>query len=287
MESEDYADSPPAAPAEPSIPPLALKVLAGAVALYLGYRFVRSLKITPPESENNRFLKKEKKVSQHSPRSPRPGQVLTASRGSQSLRAAAQKVSRLVPATVGREAQYMVDVAWAMRPPDAGYFGIEGLDDDCLHLSTAAQVVETAKLYFKGVEDVLLLKYSTEMIEKDDHAELRWEQALPPPGKPARPDAFPHVYAKEKGEKARLSWFKLVTFTPLPLGPDQECTFPPGALSEDEVLPPPTSKPSAAMSPRPLWRTSQTSATRPPSVWRPLRNSCARRRVSHRLYNTE
>ena len=140
----------------------------------------------------------------------------------------------------------MVDVAWAMRPPDAGYFGIEGLDDDCLHLSTAAQVVETAKLYFKGVEDVLLLKYSTEMIEKDEHVELRWEQALPPPGKPARPDAFPHVYAKEKGEKARLSWFKLVTFTPLPLGPDQECTFPPGALSEDEVLPPPTSKPAAA-----------------------------------------
>lgn len=248
MESEDYADSPPAAPAEPSIPPLALKVLAGAVALYLGYRFVRSLKITPPESKNNRFLKKEKKVKPTQLEKPASGvkYLYRLARKSEPSRGGPKGVKIGPQATVGREAQYMVDVAWAMRPPDAGYFGIEGLDDDCLHLSTAAQVVETAKLYFKGVEDVLLLKYSTEMIEKDDHVELRWEQALPPPGKPARPDAFPHVYAKEKGEKARLSWFKLVTFTPLPLGPDQECTFPPGALSEDEVLPPPTSKPSAA-----------------------------------------
>ena len=96
------------------------------------------------------------------------------------------------------------------------------------------QVAETAAAYFKGCEELILLKFRTEAIEKDESVDLRWEEALPQPGAPQRPGAFPHVYAPERGEKARLSWWNLEACIKVPLGPDGVHVFPPGALSEDD-----------------------------------------------------
>ena len=48
------------------------------------------------------------------------------------------------------------------------------------HLSMADQVKSTAKLYFKGVDDLILLKFSTAAISKDEAVELRFEEAAPP-----------------------------------------------------------------------------------------------------------
>ena len=228
---------------------LALKVFAALVVGWLIYRLVSALNVTPPEDKDNVFLKKEKKVPPKQLEKPASGvkYLYRLARGTEPSRSGKKGEKINGKATVGQEAQYMVDLPWPARPGGdvAGYYGVKGLDDDCLHLSTAAQVVETAKLYFKGVEDVILLKYDTSMIEKDEDLVLRWEQALPPPGTPARPDAFPHVYAKEKGVKARLSWWKLATFVPLPLGADGTPKFPEKALSEEEVIAAPSRKPPA------------------------------------------
>ena len=81
----------------------------------------------------------------------------------------------------------MAKRAMMFRLSDGGYYGIAGLDDKCIHLSTADQVVSTANLYFKGVDDLLLLKFKTDLVEKDEKTELRWEEALPPPGVAPRP----------------------------------------------------------------------------------------------------
>ena len=213
---------------------------------FLVYKFIASViaGARPPETEHNRFSQKKKVV--------KPKQLEKPAKGVKFLYRLARKSERSrhgykgekwdrEEATVGREAEYMLSKPWALRPTDSAYYGVDGLDDTCIHLSTAAQVVETAKLYYKGVDDVLLLKFSTDMIEKDDFVILRWEQALPPPGQPARPDAFPHVYARERGFKAKLSWWNLEAAISLPLGADGETVeFPENALSEDAKAAVPT-----------------------------------------------
>jgi uncharacterized protein (DUF952 family) len=146
---------------------------------------------------------------------------------------------------VGVEARAMARTPMMLRMSEGGYYGVNGLDTDCLHLSTAAQVKETAELYFGGIDDLILLKFSTATIEKDENVELRWESALPQPGAPARTDAFPHVYSEEKGAKARLSWWDLADVIELPLGADGERVFPKHALSEDDEAAPPGSFASA------------------------------------------
>jgi len=215
---------------------LVLKILAGLVCCWLALKFI--LKNAPPETDN-KFKKKPKEKLKQLPK-PTSGvkYLYRLARASESSRTG-NKGTRTTNAgehdTVGWEAADMARRPLILRASDGGYYGVAGLDDDCLHLSTAAQVRETARLYFKGVEELLLLKFSTEMIEKSEIVELRWEAALPPPGQPARDDAFPHCYSRERGIKARLSWWDLVACIPLPLGDDGEPTFPPDALSEDNV----------------------------------------------------
>lgn len=56
--------------------------------------------------------------------------------------------------------------------------------DGFMHLSTAAQVLETARLHFSGVSDLVALEISRASIEAD----LKFELA------PKRGELFPHLY---------------------------------------------------------------------------------------------
>lgn len=82
-------------------------------------------------------------------------------------------IYKLVPAAAWREAE------------DLGRFTGSPVDhaDGYIHLSTGAQVVETAARHFAGVADLLLVAVSA----ADVQASLRWE--------PSRGGAlFPHLY---------------------------------------------------------------------------------------------
>ena len=116
-----------------------------------------------------------------------------------------------------------------------GYFGNpEALDSKCLHLSTADQVPGTCKLYFKGVDDLILLKFSRAEIEKDESIELKWEEAQPKPGMAPRKGDFPHIYSPYGVPGQRLSYWALRACVPLPLGPDGESrVFPADCFSEE------------------------------------------------------
>lgn len=74
--------------------------------------------------------------------------------------------------------------AWAAAQRDKTFQGAE-IDrrDGYIHLSTAAQVRETARRHFAGVEDLILVAFEAESLGPA----LRWE--------PSRGgDLFPHVY---------------------------------------------------------------------------------------------
>ncbi len=61
------------------------------------------------------------------------------------------------------------------------------LADGFIHFSTAAQVEETARKHFQGVDDLLLLAVSVEQLSALE-GPLKWE--------PSRGGAlFPHLYA--------------------------------------------------------------------------------------------
>jgi len=73
--------------------------------------------------------------------------------------------------------------AWE-RALSLGRFDGAGVDlrDGYIHFSTAAQAGETARRYFQGQSDLLMLTLETEAL-----GDLRWE--------PARGgDLFPHLY---------------------------------------------------------------------------------------------
>ena len=77
---------------------------------------------------------------------------------------------------------------------EAGVYLGSALDlaDGFIHLSTAAQAAETARRYFAGQTDLVLLT-----LEADDFAEtLKWE--------PSRGgDLFPHVYGPVDPARAK------------------------------------------------------------------------------------
>ncbi len=87
------------------------------------------------------------------------------------------------------------EAAWA----EGVYRGSEqDQRDGFIHLSTAAQIAETARKHFSGASDLVLLAIDTDMIEKlhapqneggqAEGGPLRWE--------PSRGgDLFPHLYA--------------------------------------------------------------------------------------------
>ncbi|PIO99694.1 DUF952 domain-containing protein [Pleomorphomonas carboxyditropha] len=81
-------------------------------------------------------------------------------------------------------------------------------EDGFIHLSSAAQVRETARLYFAGQNDLLLSGIETAALGEA----LKWEASR-------GGDLFPHLYAPLE--------FSAVDFVvPLPLGPDGAHEFP-------------------------------------------------------------
>ncbi len=101
---------------------------------------------------------------------------------------------------------------WEAARAEGVYRGSEqDQRDGFIHMSTAAQIAETARKYFSGVPDLVLLAIDTDMIEKlhapqNEGNALRWE--------PSRGgDLFPHLYAL-------LPSTAVQTATPAPLADD-------------------------------------------------------------------
>ena len=98
--------------------------------------------------------------------------------------------------------------AWTACEP-AGRFAGSPVDvrDGFIHLSTAAQVRETAARHFAGMDDLLLVAVDTSAVP------LRWE--------PSRGgDLFPHLYGD-------LPLSAVQSVSPLPRGVDGRHVFPP------------------------------------------------------------
>ncbi|MCJ2071830.1 DUF952 domain-containing protein [Methylobacterium sp. J-030] len=96
----------------------------------------------------------------------------------------------------------------------AGRFAGAPIDrqDGFIHLSTAAQVAETAARHFAGQDDLLLIAVDPEALG----AALRYE--------PSRGgDLFPHLYGP-------LSLDAVTSVDALPLGADGRHVFPAGLL---------------------------------------------------------
>lgn len=109
-------------------------------------------------------------------------------------------VYKLVPAALWRDAQALGRFGGA--PVD--------LEDGFIHLSSAAQVRETAARHFAGVADLLLLAVDTDMLGEA----LRWE--------PSRGGAdFPHLYGP-------LPLAAVQSAAPLPLDAAGHHLFPVG-----------------------------------------------------------
>ena len=86
-------------------------------------------------------------------------------------------------------------------------FGID-LTDGFIHLSSAEQVKETARIYFSGREDLMLVIIDSSSLEES----LRWEES--------RAGAlFPHVYGV-------IPMAAVLAAEMLPLGSDGEHQFP-------------------------------------------------------------
>ena len=86
-------------------------------------------------------------------------------------------------------------------------FGID-LTDGFIHLSTKEQVKETARLYFPGLDDLMLVSIDSSGLNDS----LRWEES--------RAGAlFPHVYGV-------IPMAAVLDAELLPLGPDGEHLFP-------------------------------------------------------------
>ena len=83
------------------------------------------------------------------------------------------------------------------------------LEDGYIHLSTAAQVAETAARHFEGQDDLLLVSVDTAALGDA----LRYERSR-------GGDLFPHLYAE-----LPLSAVRRVE--PMPIGPDGRHILPP------------------------------------------------------------
>lgn len=90
---------------------------------------------------------------------------------------------------------------WRVIGPGAAFAGSDvDLRDGFIHLSTAAQVQETAARHFAGLDNLLLVAVNT------DRVSVRWE--------PSRGgELFPHLYGALPYDA--VDWVR-----PLPLGPD-------------------------------------------------------------------
>jgi uncharacterized protein (DUF952 family) len=75
--------------------------------------------------------------------------------------------------------------AWTAAEASGAFHGAPiDLEDGYIHLSTSAQVAETARLHFRGQDDLIVVGFEVEALG----AELVWE--------PSRGgQLFPHLYA--------------------------------------------------------------------------------------------
>ena len=88
----------------------------------------------------------------------------------------------------------------------------------------------TASLYFKGADDLLLLKWRRATLESAG-VEVRFEEAAPPGGTAVRAGAFPHAYAGSR-RRAELPYTCLAACYELPRV-DGGHRFPDGAFARE------------------------------------------------------
>jgi uncharacterized protein (DUF952 family) len=95
----------------------------------------------------------------------------------------------------------------------AGVFKGAAIDlkDGFIHLSTATQVKETARLHFAGTEDLLLVAIDEAVLSND----LKWEASR-------GGQLFPHVYGLIK--PAKILWAKALPWN------DDAHAFPPEVI---------------------------------------------------------
>ena len=139
------------------------------------------------------------------------------------------------PATAGAPASVVYRLARAADVKAAraagALVGVPGLDEGFIHLSTGAQAISTAKLYFAGVDDLMLLAFSTAGLA-DAGLDLRFEEAAPPSGTASRGGEFPHVYGGPIPLDACMT-----DMVPLPLDEQSgDHCFPPMQCLEAGVL---------------------------------------------------
>jgi len=82
------------------------------------------------------------------------------------------------------------------------------LDDGYVHLSTSAQVAETARLYFSRQKDVRLVRFSVDRLPP-----LVWEESR-------GGQLFPHLYAPLRISKADAVWRLQTDDEGVPLMPE-------------------------------------------------------------------
>ena len=89
--------------------------------------------------------------------------------------------------------------AWEEAQRAGVYRGAEvDAKDGYLHFSSAAQLADTARLHYRGRQNLVLLAVDTERLGD----ELRWEASR-------GGDLFPHLYAELKA--GDVAWAKSVT----------------------------------------------------------------------------
>jgi len=201
-----------------------------AICAFILYKLIVKV-VTAEEKKSNRFNAKKKKPK-YVQLDKMPNHLYRLARASEPSRDAYGEPTREigVEATVGYEAERE-----AGRVTTKGYWGDpKGLDAKFIHLSMEEQVKDTAKMYFAGVDELILLKFSTAALTKNETLQIKFEEAEPAPGVQARGGVFPHVYASERGQRARLPYWTLKGCFKLPLGADGLHSFPAEAFSEAE-----------------------------------------------------
>lgn len=94
----------------------------------------------------------------------------------------------------------------------AGYFAGSAVDlsDGFIHFSSADQMQETARRYFAGQADLVLVELAT----ADFGDDLKWEASR-------GGDLFPHLYAQLDCQLAKRQWDLPLDDTGIPLFPDE------------------------------------------------------------------
>ncbi|MFN7165311.1 MAG: DUF952 domain-containing protein [Hyphomonas sp.] len=101
----------------------------------------------------------------------------------------------------------LTEADWALAEASGTTATALDLADGYVHLSTNAQVRETARRYYSGQPRIRLLRFDFAML-----GDVRWEESR-------GGDLFPHLYGALDIAKANASWW-------LAPGPDGAPVFP-------------------------------------------------------------